>query len=681
MSEEKLNKAGLKVVGLIPDELYEEVSRRLNYPRIPKHPVFVKGNAGPSTAYFDFASGEIAIFDSFIDTLVDKGVKEDDAVVGVCLHEFGHYTGFPVTSWMFETVRWRLNALKFNSYRNVIWDKLQKSFGFKKDIDDLKPHEKRALDKLAKQRVNTVLNYYLDLIDNVNLMCHKRNVELRELYRVLHNPDDGESIDNFMIEVYDFFSAHSLNLEYKVFDEDRVKELNSKKVFLGLGADYLKRQIDVLVFADIIEPLLKDEFSKDAGGGSGSGGDFIELPNQDGDESDSGAGQGSVMKGGGVPDLENIELLPEGFGDIHENNMDNKQKAKTLEDIAQNCGRGRYKVLRDFISPDKPNVVQPPKKIFGIGGPDEGDVDIPKVSQYVIDFYMSRARKFPTFEFSVPLFVNKEDEFPIGFKEWEDDVYKLDIVESRGLIIPDYSQEHRLVPRKKKSKGFDAPSAVILVDSSGSMPDPSGVNPCSLAALGAVVVAENYLRNDRSVGVLNFSGSSLVLLPTKNKHNIYYASVMYQGGGTVVNLLKLYDLVKEMDSITPDELSQMSDSEIARRFSPEVVEKSKEKRVVVPSADLSVYENTDLWLFSDMGILNINELFDLASVDKRRRLFFVETYGGLGDISPPENVFYTNLSSEKDVYNVINLLKRGFGLRSGQSRASGLSYFKKKNGP
>lgn len=106
-------------------------------------------------------------------------------------------------------------------------------------------------------------------------------------------------------------------------------------------------------------------------------------------------------------------------------------------------------------------------------------------------------------------------------------------VESYGKVTPGIAKKYTL-------DGFEGcgdliPSyAIIIIDSSGSMPHPD-VN-LSYAVLSAFSVARNYVENGSKVGVVNFSDRNINLMPTNNRQKIYETIKIYQGGGTTFHI-------------------------------------------------------------------------------------------------------------------------------------------------
>ncbi len=109
---------------------------------------------------------------------------------------------------------------------------------------------------------------------------------------------------------------------------------------------------------------------------------------------------------------------------------------------------------------------------------------------------------------------------------------------SFGRILPGITQMWRR--REGDVFGHDegTPDCLVIIDSSGSMVDPS--QHLSHAVLGAACACDAYLRNGAKAAVYNFSdtqaGDLKVLPYSKNKNEIYAALCHYFGGGTSLSI-------------------------------------------------------------------------------------------------------------------------------------------------
>jgi uncharacterized protein with von Willebrand factor type A (vWA) domain len=95
----------------------------------------------------------------------------------------------------------------------------------------------------------------------------------------------------------------------------------------------------------------------------------------------------------------------------------------------------------------------------------------------------------------------------------------------------------------------DVPDCLIMIDSSGSMPNPK--RHLSYAVLGAACAAEAYLRRDARVAVYNFSdahvGGRRNLYYTDRRFDIYSSLCHYFGGGTRLQ-------IEDIEALQTDEV-------------------------------------------------------------------------------------------------------------------------------
>jgi hypothetical protein len=105
---------------------------------------------------------------------------------------------------------------------------------------------------------------------------------------------------------------------------------------------------------------------------------------------------------------------------------------------------------------------------------------------------------------------------------------------SFGKIMPGITQFWKRKDGDVFGKEEKVPDCMILIDSSGSMPNPK--RHLSYAVLGAACACEAYLRRDAQVAVYNFSdahvGGRRALSYTQHRFDIYRSLCHYFGGGT-----------------------------------------------------------------------------------------------------------------------------------------------------
>ncbi len=145
---------------------------------------------------------------------------------------------------------------------------------------------------------------------------------------------------------------------------------------------------------------------------------------------------------------------------------------------------------------------------------------------------------------------------PYSHVPWEvsKPVQDIDIWTSFGKLLPGLSQTW--VRRQGVIIGQceGIPDCLIVLDSSGSMPNPR--EHLSYAVLGAGCATEAYLRHQARVAVYNFSDARLdgktVLSFTDDRQAVYRSLCVYHGGGTSLRLRDLEELRRTATGTVPD---------------------------------------------------------------------------------------------------------------------------------
>ncbi len=163
-------------------------------------------------------------------------------------------------------------------------------------------------------------------------------------------------------------------------------------------------------------------------------------------------------------------------------------------------------------------------------------------------FYMSLAEKY---RMRIRKMEVKKDGalYPYSHVQWSvsDSFYDIDLWNSMGKILPPLTVKWKKKEGEIYSSRERIPDCMVLIDSSGSMPEPSRV--LSYAVLGACCAADAYLREDASVSVYNFSdapaGNRKLVIDSRNRMEIYEAICTYFGGGTAIEIDVLEKVIKK----------------------------------------------------------------------------------------------------------------------------------------
>lgn len=170
-------------------------------------------------------------------------------------------------------------------------------------------------------------------------------------------------------------------------------------------------------------------------------------------------------------------------------------------------------------------------------------------------YYMQIAQTYPLPIRGVPMERNGVLE-PYSHAPWEasQPVHDLDVWTSFGKLLPGLSQVWKRRQGLIYGQREGTPDCLLVLDSSGSMPNPR--TQLSEAVLAAACAAEAYLRHAASVAVYNFSdaliGGKTVLPFTRDRQAIYQALCVYHGGGTSLRPRDLTDLRRTVPGATPD---------------------------------------------------------------------------------------------------------------------------------
>jgi hypothetical protein len=159
-----------------------------------------------------------------------------------------------------------------------------------------------------------------------------------------------------------------------------------------------------------------------------------------------------------------------------------------------------------------------------------------------VSWYRSRARRY---SISIESLIKQGSLYPDQITDFEldDSIDHFSPVESYGKVLPSLAKKHELAEFERYGE-ISVPDAVIIIDSSGSMPNPGEV--VSYAVLGAFSLARNYLDLGASVGVINFSNVNLELSPTRNRQRVYEMLKIYQGHGTTLHIDDLDQYLRSM---------------------------------------------------------------------------------------------------------------------------------------
>ena len=129
--------------------------------------------------------------------------------------------------------------------------------------------------------------------------------------------------------------------------------------------------------------------------------------------------------------------------------------------------------------------------------------------------------------------VNPEGQsFNVSITSWnpEDGLHVIYIPPLGKIGIPGLTKKWLRSGPESRLVRQEVPDLVVIIDSSGSMPD--AVALTSYPVLAGFVVARTYLAQGSKVAVVNFSGGVLVQEFTTDDVSIYKHLAAFQGRGT-----------------------------------------------------------------------------------------------------------------------------------------------------
>ena len=124
--------------------------------------------------------------------------------------------------------------------------------------------------------------------------------------------------------------------------------------------------------------------------------------------------------------------------------------------------------------------------------------------------------------------------YPVSLKEFElgDPWLLVALQQSFGRpATPGITKCWVLSGPQSQLERLESPDLLIIIDSSGSMPNPNGM---SYAVLGGFVAVNAYLDRGARVAVLNFSTQDITLDFTTRREEVYKHLAAWQGGGTTL---------------------------------------------------------------------------------------------------------------------------------------------------
>ncbi len=207
---------------------------------------------------------------------------------------------------------------------------------------------------------------------------------------------------------------------------------------------------------------------------------------------------------------------------------------RAMEDIAREVTPLVYREIVETVRNRFDDSWGPPLKSRS-----EGKVISPGTKHLIrqlekpdVGWYRNRAVRYSIY---IESLINKGSLYPDQITDFEidDSIDTFNPIESYGKLLPSLAKKYELSEFERFGEIL-VPDVVIIIDSSGSMPDPEQV--VSYAVLGAFAIARNYFELGAKVGVINFSNVNLELEPTRTRQSVYEMLKTYQGHGTTLHI-------------------------------------------------------------------------------------------------------------------------------------------------
>ena len=382
----------------------------------------------------------------------------------------------------------------------------------------------------------------------------------------------------------DEHSRYVTGLEHRTF---LIKNLLLNYLQRMLEIDFGKSQesaetmrLGVWTFGNIIIDMI-NKFSQEGGQGG-----------QDGKGKGKGQGKRILLEGDGHGDSDIRDLLKKASGqDIRE----------ALREVSYKVTRKEYEAIREWIRKHGGKLDAVPAKGQGHGiGTSEGELT---VDREVLEYYLELSRKWPLVATKKFLPTRASIRAWSSVERWRaagDPLLALPHT-SGGLLLPGVTKKIRITERRIKTRDYKVPHALIVIDSSGSTPNPKDV--ISYFVLGGFCTSRSYHLHDGYIGVINFSGSSFYLPYTRELMDALAAISAYQGGGTTVDL----EMIRAMLGPEMYNLYKSAPERDIRGLGREFMK--KEISLSMPQfEDAFTAESVDLFMFTDGGISNLDEV-------------------------------------------------------------------------
>jgi hypothetical protein len=286
---------------------------------------------------------------------------------------------------------------------------------------------------------------------------------------------------------------------------------------------------------------------------SGSSGSYCDSGEQGNSEGGSG-GKGNEKDN----DKDKQKKVPGAGASGQEQMFDENQLLEGLREFAKLCENpNEYEQTVKEVLADMEAEQKKVEREEGFEGGKKAGLDR---AEFAIakDFYTALATKY-----AIPirqtqthrngsLYPHSHEPFVVG-----DSLHDLDPFSTPG-ILPGITK--KWLRKEGEFAGNEGiPNSVILVDNSGSMPDPR--TRISVPVLAGTVISNAYLDNGARVAVYSFGGNDRLTPLTRDKKDVHEGIRRYTGGGTTFNSSFLKKALGNSEE--PFDVTVISDMEIS----------------------------------------------------------------------------------------------------------------------
>jgi hypothetical protein len=492
-------------------------------------------------ACYDFTKHETLVDEGFLASVCKNGnIEEERCLEGIFTHEIGHYMVFPKT-------RGRL----------ILSAKM---------IDDFFGKHEKELREFILQTYADMAN---DLASVLNEVRTDAIIELRNACQANFDDEVNKNVRAVMLS-YLHHQAHrkfDLDTELEPFFE-RMKEID----FLNSNVELMR--LGIWTFGNIIVDMIKK---------------------YDDGKCSLTCGKGTPQDNGGSIGWGPIDCDIDGMlGRATEEEI-----KEALREIAGQISKGEFDRLKEWLKDKDVSMPKLPKAITI--GTSSGELP---VDQEVIQYYFELSKQQSLVVTKKLLETEGKARSWSETEKWrpgKDPNLALPN-SSGGKFYPGITRSIRISERPIKTTDYTVPHLLVVIDSSGSMPIPKDRK--SYAVLGGYCGARSYHLHGSSIGVINFSGQSFYLPYTRNLEEALGAISAFQGGGTVVDV----EMIRQMLGPGMAELYKNHPHLSVRGLPKKAIIKNID--VAVPEEVFSA-ESIDVMMFTDGGIANLNETLEL----------------------------------------------------------------------